>query len=104
MIARRALDLSIDLKYLCGESHYNMARACAVSGRTDPQFIGEAADQLFHALHANQAYQTQYEIDQTFDGVRTQMNAALRQISELHRTLDPTTFRQSLAAALAKAR
>jgi len=104
MIARRALDLSIGLKYLCGESHYNMARACAVSGRTDPQFIGEAADQLFHALHANQAYQAQYEIDQTFDAVRAQMNTALRQMSELHRTLDPNTFRKTLAAALAKAR
>ena len=52
-IARRALDLAITLGLPRAESHYNLARAYAISARTEPQFIAEAADQLYQAFVAN---------------------------------------------------
>jgi serine/threonine protein kinase len=99
-LARRALDLALILKQHRGECHYYLARAYAISARTDPQFMAEAANQLYRALVANPEYRERYyEVDSLFDPVRVQIDAALRDRP------DPAeAYRRQLATPLARAR
>jgi serine/threonine protein kinase len=88
VIARRARDFALILKRHYGASQYYLARVYAVSGRSDPQFIKDAADQLFLAFVANPDYQKWYTQDSWFDAVRVQVNAELKQRPdpvEIHR-------------------
>ena len=82
-LARRDLDLAIDLKddrglsQYQGMSHYQLAQVQAVAGRTDPPAITEAAQQLARAFRAHPAYRQYYQRDRRFDPVRTRLDAAL---------------------------
>ncbi|MFI5456114.1 MAG: protein kinase [Isosphaerales bacterium] len=97
-IARRALDLAITLRLPRGESHYNMARAYALSARTDPQFIADAADQLYRVFVANPVNHRIYTMDPAFEPVRYQLDA------ELRKKPDPTEeYRRRLCLLLAQA-
>jgi len=97
-IARRALDLAITLRLPRGESHYNLARAYAMSARTDPQFIAKAADQLYQLFVANPFNHGIYAIDPAFEPVRCQIDA------ELRKKPNPTeVHRQRLSTPLARA-
>jgi serine/threonine protein kinase len=93
-IARRALDLAISLRILRGESHFYLARACAVDGRSNPESIAEAAKQLHNAFVAHPFYKDRnYLRDPTFDPVRVQIDAALQRMP------DPVELRRRLAAS-----
>jgi tetratricopeptide (TPR) repeat protein len=87
-VARRARDLAVILKRHYGASQYYLARVYAVSGRSEPHFIADAADQLFRAFLANPDFQKWYRQDSWFDPVRSQVDAELGQRPdpvELHR-------------------
>jgi len=87
-IARRALDLAILLKRPRADSHYNLARAYAVSARTEPEFIARAANQLYRALVAHPLYRKYYAQDSAFSAVRVQIDAELERMpdpSDVHR-------------------
>ena len=97
-IARRALDLAITVGLPRGESQFNMARAYAMSARTEPQFIAEAADQLCELFVANPLNQKIYARDPTFEPVRDQISA------EMRKKPDPTeAYRRGLSTPLADA-
>jgi len=97
-IARRALDLAITLRLPRGESHYNMARAYAMSARIDPKFIAGAADQLYLVFVASPFNNRNYTMDPAFEPVRYQIDA------ELRKKPDPTElYQQRLAMPLARA-
>jgi hypothetical protein len=97
-IARRALDVSITLRLPRGESQFNMARAYAMSARTEPQFIAEAANQLYELFVANPLNQNIYASDPTFGPVRDQISA------EMRKKPDPTeAHRRGLSTPLADA-
>jgi tetratricopeptide (TPR) repeat protein len=100
-LARRALDLAIELKLDlgCGVSHYMLARVHAVAGRTDPQAITEAAKQLSRAFLAHPVYREGYQRDRRFDPVRARLDAAIPQAeadarAELHRRRASTPMAQ----------
>ena len=96
--AQRALDLSITLGLPRGESHYNLARAYAMSARTDPQFIAEAADQLYRLFVANPLNHGIYTMEPAFEPVRYQIDAELRKMPdphEVHRRLLSTPLAQA---------
>jgi tetratricopeptide (TPR) repeat protein len=78
-LARRALDLAIDLQVDRGRgvSHYMLARVHAVAGRTDPPAITAAAQQLSRAFLAHPDYRKGYQRDRTFDPVRARLDAAM---------------------------
>jgi tetratricopeptide (TPR) repeat protein len=78
-IARRALDLDIELDQPRGMSHFNLARACAESARSDPTspYVEEAANHLFRAFVAHPGYQAKYKHESTFDAVRVWIDASL---------------------------
>jgi serine/threonine protein kinase/tetratricopeptide (TPR) repeat protein len=78
-IARRALDFAIALGLPRGESHYNLARAYAISARTESQFIARAADQLFKVFAAEPLYRNAYVSDREFGPLRCRIDAELHQ-------------------------
>ena len=97
-IAHRALDLAIALGLPTGESRYNVAWACAMSSRTDPQFIVEAAEQLYQLFVTNPLNQGSYASDPAFEPVRNQIDAELREKP------DPTKMHhKGLSTGLARA-
>jgi serine/threonine protein kinase len=78
-IARRALDLALAAGLPPAESHFNLARAYAVSARTDSRFVAPAADQLYKLFVAHPANRRFYTEDRAFDPVREQIDAVLHQ-------------------------
>ena len=76
-IARRAVDLAIELGQPRGMSHYNLARACADSAAFGKKYVEQAAHQLYCAFVANPLYKNKYEDDPTFDPVRSSVDALL---------------------------
>jgi tetratricopeptide (TPR) repeat protein len=76
-IARRAVDLAIELDQPRGMSHYTLARALADSAKISRSYLVDAAEQLYCAFVANPLYQEKYTNDATFDGVRPALDAAL---------------------------
>ncbi len=87
--ARKTLDLVIKLRRHSAESHFNLARAYAVAGRTDRAMIVEAADQLYHATASNREFDDKYRRSPAFDAVRDQIAPVLAQMPEIHRLPDP---------------
>jgi eukaryotic-like serine/threonine-protein kinase len=81
-IARRAVDLAIELDQPRGMSHYNLARAYADSAALNRAYVEEAADQLFCAFVANPLYKEKYAHDDTFDAVRASIDAALARMPD----------------------
>jgi len=97
-IARRALDLAITLRLPPDESHYYLARAYAISARTDPQFIAKAADQLYWVFVAHPLNHGVYARDPAFKPVRAQVD------EELLKKPDPTeVYRRRISMLLAQA-
>jgi tetratricopeptide (TPR) repeat protein len=78
VLARKALDLANSLHQLRGESHYSLAQAYSVLARTDQQFVGQAAEELWWVFVANPVNQGRYLQDIAFDPVREQIDAGLR--------------------------
>ena len=91
-MARRVLDLAILLKIPRGESHYYLARACAMKGRSDPEALTEAAKQFYNAFAANPDFRSWYQIETDFDPVRLRIDAALQRME------DPAKVRRRLVA------
>lgn len=77
-LARKVLDCANALHQLRSESHYNLARAYAISAREDPDFVSGAATHLWWVLTAHPDYQHYYMQDSTFDNVRDQIDRELR--------------------------
>jgi serine/threonine protein kinase len=89
-VARRILDQAIKLSQHRAPAHYNLARAYAACGPTDPASIVEAADQLFHASYSAPEYMQNYERDPIFDRFRAQLAAMLAQMAQIHQLPNPT--------------
>jgi hypothetical protein len=89
-VARQILDQAIKLSQHRAPAHYNLARAYAACGRTDPASIVEAADQLFHASYAAPEYMQNYDRDPIFDRFRAQLAPMLAQMAQIHQRPDPT--------------
>jgi hypothetical protein len=92
VVARRALDMAIELETNRGMCHYYLAQVQAVAGRTDPGAIPEAAKQLVRAFAANSFFREYYRGDPRFNLVRSRLEAELpraeaaaRAWAEVHR-------------------
>jgi serine/threonine protein kinase/Flp pilus assembly protein TadD len=103
-IARRALELSNALKLFRGESHFNMARACAISAGKEHRLVAEAANQLSQALHFNKDYIILYNREQDFDAVRVQIDIDLGRMLEPDPRQTAPTARGGLTASAVKDR
>jgi hypothetical protein len=90
-IARLALDLAIASKMQVAESHYNLARAHAVSDQIVLTDVATAADHLYRSFVAHPYYKKRYAGDATFYAVRVQLDAILDSMpdpsAEHHRRL-----------------
>jgi tetratricopeptide (TPR) repeat protein len=94
-VAECAKDLAIQIRRHVGWSHFNLARAYAVLGASDPHLIDEAAQQLFRALVAHPDFQQWYRgkrDSRWFDPVRARIDAALGRME------DPAVVRRRLMA------
>jgi serine/threonine protein kinase/tetratricopeptide (TPR) repeat protein len=97
--ARRALAYANEVHQLRSESHYNLARAYAISAHDDPRFVSLAANELWWVLLAHPDYEHYYFQDSTFDSVRDQIDR------ELRLKPDPRDeYRRRVAARLAHAK
>ena len=92
-IARRVLEVATLLNRHRAASHYNLAKIHALAAPLEPDFIVNAANQLFLAFSAQPLYRRDYEQDSTFDVVRAQINA------QLDRKPDPSEHYQRRVAA-----
>jgi serine/threonine protein kinase len=82
-VAEHARDLALRIRRDVGWSHFNLARAYAVLGRSDPHFIDEAAKQLFRAFIAHPDFQQWYRAQGPwFDPVRARIDAALGRMED----------------------
>ncbi len=97
-IARRALDLAIAIGLPRGDSHHNLALTYAISARSEPQFIPQAAEQVHALLVANPLNQRIYAGDPAFDPVRNQIDAEMRKIPNT-----TEAYRHPLSTPLAQA-
>jgi tetratricopeptide (TPR) repeat protein len=97
-IARRALDLAIELDQPRGECHYALARAYAISGRIGATEIKETAHQLYFSFLAHPLYKYKYEQDTLFNPVRGLIDLMLQTepdpIAERARRLAATSSRK----------
>ena len=76
--ARKALAYANEVHQLRSESHYNLARAYAISAHDNPRFVALAANELWWVLVAHPNYEHYYFQDSTFDSVRDQIDRELR--------------------------
>jgi hypothetical protein len=78
-IARRVLEVATLLNRPLAASHYNLARVNVLAAPIEPNFIENAAKQLYRAFAAHPMYRRNYEQDLAFDVVRVQIDAILDQ-------------------------
>ena len=76
--ARKTLAYANELHQLRSESHYNLARAYAISAHDNPRFVSLAANEIWWVLVAHPDYEHYYFQDSTFDSVRDQIDRELR--------------------------
>jgi serine/threonine protein kinase len=92
-VIERARDLAIHLGRHVGRSHYQSAQVYAALGASDPEYIGQAAGQLFRAFIAHPDFQQWYrKPNPWFDPVRAHIDAALGRLE------DPAAVRRRLMA------
>ena len=92
-IIERARDLAITFHRDVGRAHFHSAQVYAALGASDPEYIPQAAGQLFRAFVANPDFMQWYRNpSQWFDPVRAPIDAALGRLE------DPEAVRRRLAA------
>jgi hypothetical protein len=86
-LAQAALRLVVALKQPLAESHFNLARAFAVSAIRDRQYIAKTVEQLAWSFQAHEDYRRYYAENEIFDPLRPQIDAVVERKVEEYRAL-----------------